>query len=103
MFNPHFDQLMRNCHPMEIELTEDSLTYHMLGGTIDLYFFAGPTADQVIEQYTRIVGRPPLYEPKFFGFHQCRFGYKTLQDWKTVVKGFEASKLPLDGIWFDIE
>lgn len=88
---------------MEVELTETSLVYHMLGGIIDMYFFAGPSADQVIEQYTRVIGRPPLYEPKFFGLHQCRFGYKTLQDWQRVIAGFEAHKLPLDGIWFDIE
>lgn len=88
---------------MEIELTENSLVYRMIGGIIDLYFFAGPTPDAVLEQYTRIIGRPLLIEPKFFGLHQCRFGYKTLEDWRQVVKGFEDNDLPLDGIWFDIE
>ncbi|PJF18247.1 Alpha-glucosidase [Paramicrosporidium saccamoebae] len=95
--------LMLNSHPMEVELTEDALVYRMLGGAIDMYFFAGPTPDQVVEQYTRIIGRPPLMEPKFFGLHQCRYGYKTLEEWKAIVKGFEEHSIPLDGIWFDIE
>lgn len=95
--------LMLNSHPMEVELTEDALVYRMLGGAIDMYFFAGPTPDKVVEQYTRIIGRPPLMEPKFFGLHQCRYGYKTLEEWKMVVQGFEEHAIPLDGIWFDIE
>lgn len=94
---------MLNSHPMEVELTKTALVYRMLGGAIDLYFFAGPTPDQVIEQYTRIVGRPPLMEPKFFGLHQCRYGYERLEDWLAVVRKYEESGIPLDGIWFDIE
>lgn len=88
---------------MEVELTSNSLTYHILGGTIDIYFFAGPTPDMVIEQYTRIIGRPPLIEPKFFGFHQCRYGYTTLNAWREVLASFDEHGLPLDGVWFDIE
>lgn len=88
---------------MEVDLKEDSLIFKMIGGRIDLYFFAGPTPDQVIEQYTRIIGRPPLIEPKFFGLHQSRYGYRTLDHWKAVVEGFDRHQLPLDGIWFDIE
>lgn len=88
---------------MEIELTDNSLVYRMLGGVIDLYFFSGPSPMEVIEQYTRVIGRPPLIQPSFFGLHQCRFGYHTIDDWIEVVKKYEAAGLPLDGIWFDIE
>lgn len=95
--------LMLTANPMEVDLGDDYLVYRMIGGQIDLYFFAGPTPDDVIEQYTRIVGRPPLYNPRFLGLHQCRFGYRTLDAWAEVVKGFEDAQLPLEGIWFDIE
>jgi hypothetical protein len=95
--------LMLNSHPMEVELTSDALVYRMIGGVIDMYFFAGPTPDLVVEQYTRIVGRPPLVEAKFFGLHQCRYGYETLKHWQQVVDQFDKHQLPLDGVWFDIE
>lgn len=94
---------MLNSHPTEVELTEDSLVYRMLGGRVDLYVFAGPTPDNVIEQYTRLIGRPPLIGPSFLGLHQCRFGYRTLAEWKQVVEGYEKEHLPLDGVWLDIE
>lgn len=94
---------MLNCHPMEVELTKDALIYRMLGGEIDLYFFVGPTPDAVIEQYTRLIGRPPLYDPRVLGLHQCRYGYQSLDEWKQVIQGYEEAMLPLDGVWFDIE
>lgn len=94
---------MKNSAPMEVELTEDALIYHLTGGEIELYFLAGPTPDDVVEQYTRIVGRPPMIEPKYLGFHQCRYGYTQLSDWRAVVDNFDRHGLPLDGIWFDIE
>lgn len=95
--------LLLNSHPMEVEIANTSLVYRALGGIIDVYFFAGPTPDAVIEQYTSIIGRPPLWEPWIFGLHQCRFGYKTLAAWMEVVKEYNGHDLPLDGIWFDIE
>lgn len=94
---------MLNSHPMEVELTENALVYHMLGGAIDMYFFAGPTPDDVLEQYTRIVGRPPLIESKYFGIYQSRFGYNTLKDVQEVVHQYEKNELPLDGIFLDIK
>lgn len=95
--------LVLTANPMEVDLGEDYLVYRLIGGQVDLYFFAGPTPDDVIEQYTRVVGRPPLYNPRFLGLHQCRFGYRTLGAWAEVVRGFEEAQLPLEGIWFDIE
>ena len=88
---------------MEVEITEDSLVYRMIGGIVDLYIFAGPTPDAVIESYTRLIGRPPLFDPRIFGFHQSRYGYASLKVWKENVENFAKAKLPLDGIWFDIE
>lgn len=34
-----------------------------------------------------------------FGFHQCRYGYKTLAEVQKVVDEFEAEGLPLDTVW----
>lgn len=95
--------LMLTAHPMEVDLGTDHLVYRMIGGEIDLYVFAGPTPDDVVRQFTQIVGRPPLYNPRFLGLHQCRYGYRTLKEWMEVVGEFERARLPLEGIWFDIE
>jgi alpha-glucosidase (family GH31 glycosyl hydrolase) len=95
--------LMLSASPMEVQITTDALIFRIIGGMIDLYILAGPTPDLVIEQYTRIVGRPPLPNPRMLGLHQSRFGYDSLDKWKSVIRGYEENNLPLDGIWFDIE
>ena len=65
--------------------------------------FGGPTPQQVLQQYSAVVGKPPLLEEAYFGHHQCRFGYKNIAEIKEMVRGYEDNALPLDGIWFDID
>lgn len=49
-----------NSNGMDIVLTETTLSYHVIGGVLDFYFFAGPTPNAVLEQLTSIVGRPMM-------------------------------------------
>lgn len=48
------------------------IEYRLLGGTLDLYFFAGPNPQNVIEQYGAVVGLPGWQPAWAFGFHLCR-------------------------------
>ena len=43
---------------------------------------------------------PPLWA---LGWHQSRWGYKTLDDLKNVVKNYDDNRLPLDTLWSDID
>lgn len=84
-------------------VNEQNIKFKVLGGPIDLYFFAGPTPLDVIEQYTRIVGRPAMFDYRALGFHQSRYGYRNVSQIIKVVEDFEKAQIPLDTIWFDIE
>lgn len=72
-----------NSNGMDIKINQSdavtSLEYNMIGGVIDFYFLAGSTSDpiQVSRQYAQVVGTPAEVPYWSFGFHQCRFGYKS--------------------------
>lgn len=48
------------------------LVYRTIGGVLDIYFFPGPSAEDVVRQYAALVGKPAL--PPYWAFgYQVRF------------------------------
>eukprot|EP00735_Rhodelphis_limneticus_P000780 TRINITY_DN11307_c0_g1::TRINITY_DN11307_c0_g1_i1::g.745::m.745 TRINITY_DN11307_c0_g1::TRINITY_DN11307_c0_g1_i1::g.745 ORF type:complete len:956 (+),score=271.53,sp/O04893/AGLU_SPIOL/35.44/1e-153,Glyco_hydro_31/PF01055.21/6.7e-148,Trefoil/PF00088.13/5.5e-14,Trefoil/PF00088.13/5.4e+03,Gal_mutarotas_2/PF13802.1/0.002,Gal_mutarotas_2/PF13802.1/5.1e+03,Gal_mutarotas_2/PF13802.1/7.8e+03 TRINITY_DN11307_c0_g1_i1:28-2868(+) len=92
-----------NSNPMDVVAMPDAMYFKPIGGILDMYVFAGPTPADVVQQYHRVIGAPSLPPRWSLGFHQSRYGYKTLQQLKDVVASFEKNALPLDTIWVDID
>jgi alpha-glucosidase (family GH31 glycosyl hydrolase) len=88
---------------MEIILRPKLLQYRILGGTLDLTFLNGPTPLTVTAQYSSITGKPAKMPYWSFGFHLCRWGYKTVQDTKWAVEKMESVGVPLETIWNDLD
>ena len=74
-----------------------------LGGELDYYLFAGPTPAAVVEQFTRLTGRPLLPPLWALGFHQSRWSYMSGEEVEAVAQGFRARRIPLDAIHLDID
>jgi alpha-glucosidase len=82
--------------------TEDVLTLFTLGGELDYYLFAGPTPAAVVEQLTRLTGRPALPPLWALGYHQSRWSYASEEEIEGIVRGFRERSIPLDAIHIDI-
>ncbi|KND02724.1 uncharacterized protein SPPG_01807 [Spizellomyces punctatus DAOM BR117] len=92
-----------NSNGMDIELHPGTLIYKIIGGILEFYVLLGPTPLDVCRQYTDVVGLPAPIPYWSLGFHQCRWGYYTLDEVKKVVRNFKKAKIPLDCMWFDID
>jgi hypothetical protein len=85
-----------NSNAMDIVVAEDTLTFRVVGGVLDLYVFAGPSAREVVRQYHSLVGFPVLPPYWGLGFHQCRWGFLSTSHTRSVVQGYVDASIPLD-------
>nr|AQS60670.1 lysosomal alpha-glucosidase [Sogatella furcifera] len=99
-----FGVLLLNSNAMDIIVQPaPAITYRAIGGILNFYFFLGPTPNEVIEQYTELVGRPMLPPYWSLGFHLCRFGYKNLDDAKSILKKNLDAGVAVETQWLDID
>jgi alpha-glucosidase len=81
----------------------DFYSFGAEGGEINYYFFAGPTPNKIVQDFTALVGRaklPPLWA---LGFQQSRYSYQPEDRVYEVAKTFRDKKIPLDAIYLDID
>ncbi|XP_052774040.1 sucrase-isomaltase, intestinal-like isoform X2 [Mya arenaria] len=79
------------------------LTYRTIGGVLDFYMFLGPEPENVVQQYTGMIGRP--YMPPYWslGFQLCRYGYNSIENLKDAVEKTKAARIPHDVQYADID
>ncbi|CAI6267938.1 unnamed protein product [Periconia digitata] len=95
---------LRNVHGQEIKFQEESITWRLLGGSIDLFFYAGPTQADVTKQYLKSIDALPAMQSYWtLGFHLCRWGYRNWTETREVVETMKAFNIPLETIWLDID
>ncbi len=81
--------------------TEASMT--VLGNSLVVYFFVGPTPAGVMRQYTELTGRMQLPPRWSLGYQQCRWSYDSEQAVRQVATRLRERHHPCDGIWLDID
>lgn len=88
---------------MDIILKPERLTYKVIGGILDFYFFTGPKPADVVKQYMDVVGRPAFFPRWSLGYHQSRYGYKSIDHVRNVIKNLNANHIKFETFWLDIE
>jgi len=81
----------------------DFYSFGAEGGEINYYFFAGPTPNKIVQDFTALVGRtklPPLWT---LGFQQSRYSYEPEERVYEIAKTFRDKKIPADAIYLDID
>lgn len=88
---------------MEVVTQRDALTYRTTGGVIDLFIFAGPTPQEVISQYTELVGKPEMPSYWALGYHLGHWGTKSVTESVALATQMRDEGVPLEALWFDID
>ena len=73
------------------------------GGLQDVFIIVDSSPANVANGFYDLIGKPVLTPFWILGWHQCRWGYKTLDDIKEVVSKYSEYDLPLDSQWSDID
>jgi len=91
---------LRNAHAHEVLLQSSNITWRTLGGSIDLYFYSGPSAEDVLKSYqATTIGLPAMQQYFTLGYHQCRWGYANWSMIRDVVDNFKKFNIPLETVW----
>lgn len=96
--------LLLNSNAMDYSFeATPSLTLRTVGGILDLFLFLGPKPEQVIQQYTWLVGRSILPPYWALGFQLCRWDYSNITWMKTVNQRNRDAGVPFDVQYADID
>ena len=89
---------------IDVQKDENELIYHSVGGNLHFIIVLGQeNPEYVLERYHEYIGAshiPPFWS---LGYHQCRWGYKTIGALNEVLTKFKENDLPIDTIWSDLD
>ncbi|KAI9319952.1 alpha glucosidase [Dichotomocladium elegans] len=97
--------LLLNAHGMDVIFSKGRITYKVIGGILEYYFFVPKDGrpNSVTRAYTDFVGKPFMPALWMLGWHHCRYGFKDIEHVNEVVTRYKESNIPLETIWVDID
>ncbi|CAF2669545.1 unnamed protein product [Rotaria sp. Silwood2] len=96
--------LLLNSNAMDYSVDRTpSVSIRTIGGILDFFAFLDPTPEQVVQQYTWLVGRSILPFYCSFGFQLSHWGYSNLAHMQNIVKRNRDAGIPLDVQYADID
>lgn len=82
--------------------SQEEIRFGAAGGELVYYVIAGPEIKDVVERYTWLTGRPPLWPRWALGHQQCRWSYYPDSQVLDLAAEYDKRDLPLDVMHLDI-
>ncbi len=70
---------------------------------LDIYILEGGSLKDIVHQFRHIIGRSYIAPKWAFGYGQSRWGYRTEDQVREVVRKHRENKIPLDSVYLDID
>ncbi|KAL5015728.1 hypothetical protein ScPMuIL_005317, partial [Solemya velum] len=96
--------LLLNSNAQDYSFTPLPMLIHRtIGGILDFYVFMGPEPENVVQEYTKVIGRP--YMPPYWalGFQMSRYGYNNIINLRGAVDRTKRADIPHDVQYADID
>ncbi|XP_067276076.1 sucrase-isomaltase, intestinal [Pseudorasbora parva] len=95
---------LMNSNAMEVTIQPaPAVTFRTIGGILDFYILVGDTPEAVVDEFTKLIGRPFIPPYWSLGFQLSRWDYGSLDELKKVVERNRQAGLPYDVQYTDID
>jgi alpha-glucosidase len=81
----------------------ESITIGSEKGQPRLVVIVAKTIAELTRKLQSVVGKTPLPPAWSLGYHQCRWGYESMDDLNYLDAGMNRNNIPCDGLWLDID
>lgn len=69
----------------------------------ECYLISGDSPDDIVHQFRELVGRSYIPPRWAFGYGQSRWGYRSADEIREVVRKYRENDIPLDAVYLDID
>lgn len=80
-----------------------TLTVHVEEGGFVLYILEGESLRGIVHEFRQLTGRSYIPPKWAFGYCQSRWGYKSAEEVREVVRRHRENHMPLDSVCMDID
>ena len=80
-----------------------SLQHRTIGGVIDYYVIVAKSPMEVVQNIQKLLGKPFLPPYWAVAYHQSRYGYNHIDNFKNTYYNYGLYEIPLDTMWIDID
>ena len=77
--------------------------HRTIGGFIDYYIYPSDNIDNLLIKLHDIIGQPTMMPYWSLGYHQSKWGYKDVNEMRSIIQKFKDYNLQIDTFWNDIE